>query len=41
MFRCYSYTVTVTTLTLASTNQCAPWWRCNCNAETCRSCFNV
>jgi len=26
---------------LFSTNQCAPWWWCNCNTETCWSCFNV
>ena len=33
--------VFLTIVTLASTNYCAPWWWCNCNTETCRSCFNV
>ena len=31
----------LTTVTLISTNWCVPWWWCNCNTETCRSCLNV
>jgi len=31
----------LTTVTLVNTNYCAPWWWCDCNTETCRSCFNV